>query len=130
MKRRCCTKGTFGGGGGFLVIRPGGAAFGEPRSEPIVEGKGFAFEEVGGIRSAVAGGTEFLATSGSGVRASPGADRIVGGFGAARAETTGTARTGGAATGLPGRAALTLGVTVGWGITWARSSCCGVSRTS
>jgi hypothetical protein len=115
--RRCSRNGTFGGGGALLVIKPGGTVLGEPWSEPIVEGKGFAFEEVGGSRSALAGGAEFRFTSGGGVRASPGADRIVGGFAAARAETTGTPRTGGAVTSLPGRAALTLGVTVGWGIT-------------
>ncbi len=61
------------------MVSPGEAGFGEPRSEPNVEGKGLAFVE-GGIRSAQAGGPEFLVTSGGSVRASPGAERIVGAF--------------------------------------------------
>ena len=64
------------------MVSPGEAGFGEPRSEPNVEGKGLAFVE-GGIRSALADGPEFLVTSGGCVRASPGAERIVGAFGAA-----------------------------------------------
>src|SRR6267154_2286404 len=80
-------------------------------------GKGLAFGGEGGIRSALAGGVEFLVSSGGGVRPSPGADRIAGGPAMPRAEMTCAARTGGAATGLPGNAARVVGVTVGWGIT-------------
>jgi len=69
---RCSTNGTFGGGGAFFVITPGAAGGSKPRFGPVVDGEGFAFGGEGGIRSALAGGIEFLVSSGGGVRASPG----------------------------------------------------------
>ena len=99
------------------MIKPGGAGGSKPRFGPVVDGKGLALGGEGGIRSALAFGVEFLISSSGGVRASPGADRIAGGPAVLRAEMTCAARTGGAATGLPGNAARVVGVTVGWGTT-------------
>ena len=47
----------------------------------------------------------------------------------ARFATRGCDRTGGAATGFPGAAALGLGLTAGCGMTCAFASCCGVRWT-
>src|SRR3981189_3904752 len=76
---RCSTNGTPGGGGPMFVITPGGAGRSKPRFGPVVDGKGLAFGGEGGIRSALAGGVEFLISSGGGVRRSPGVERVAGG---------------------------------------------------
>ena len=111
--RRCSTNGTLGGGGSFLVIRPGGTVLDEPRSEPMVDRENFVFGEVGGILSALACGAEFLVASAGGVRASPGAERIAGGLTLLCAEMTCGTRTAGGVTGLPGKTARTVGAMLG-----------------
>lgn len=125
MNRRCSANGTTGGGGVLRVIKLGGA-----RSGPfsVFPDWGWVPAFRSGVRAECCAGTGFFVPNGVGRDSWPRAGRVS--TSTLLAAVKFWARTGGVLTGFPGRAARTVGFTLGWGITCARASCWGVNRTT